>query len=91
MIAAVEGLRRGAVFDDLTVIGAADPAAVPVSDYDYKIWLLAAAPDRWGWFIARHGATAPVAFDQAQNPTARLAAFNAGIVAAATSLGAEPH
>ena len=90
VIANVEALRRAHVFDSVTVVGDADPAAVPAGDNDFKIWLLAESPDVWRWYVARAGnpARAQVAFDLVPDKVQRLNAFNAAVVQAAASLGA---
>jgi hypothetical protein len=86
----VEALRRGRVFDAITVIGDADPAAVPTGDNDFKVWLLADSPDDWRWYVARadHPTRAQIAIDLRLDKTQRLNSFNAGVVQAAASLGA---
>ena len=90
VIANLEALRRGRVFDLITVATDNNPAAVPVGDNDFKVWLLTESPDDWRWYVARAGkpARAPVAINLGLDKTQRLNSFNAGVVQAAASLGA---
>lgn len=92
LLGSVEGVRKGAVFDDVTLLRNDNPEDALFDTYDYKLWLFAGGPTTWQWYLSRSGMTEreTVSADAGLEGTARVASFNQSIVRAGERLGAKP-
>jgi S1-C subfamily serine protease len=82
----VDAVRRGQIFDRLSLIRSPNPPAENDADFDYKLWLVGRSPQEWQWYFAKAGESRgdPITPDSGRLGSDRLASFNTAILKAAS-------
>ena len=88
-LSVVDSVKKGEVFDNVTLLRADDAEGALYDNYDYKLWLFSPELGVWQWYLSKQGIEQrePVATDMGLERLDRLNSFNMDVVRAARSLG----
>lgn len=92
ILGVTEGVRKGQIFDQVTVLRHDNPESALADTYDYKLWLFTGSGGRWQWYLSRKGVAErePLSGDAGVAKDERFNAFNKSVIRAGERLGAKP-
>jgi hypothetical protein len=82
ILAIVQGIEAGKIFDSVTIEQADDVAETPFDQYDYKLWLQIENPTSVFWYLQRGTEREPVAIDMRSPVPDQFDAINRNVVQA---------